>query len=65
MGRMKELAIELEEAALNRILQDISIQSVEDQVEFVYNDMVEDMLYAADPRSNGPDFDEEFDYACN
>ena len=62
MGRMKELAIELEEAALNRILQDLAAESVDDQVEFVYNDMVEDMLYAADPRSKGPDFDEEYNY---
>lgn len=62
MGRMKELAIELEEAALNRILQDLAAEAVAEQVEFVYNDMIEDMLYAADPRSNGPDFDEEYNY---
>lgn len=62
MGRMKELAIELEEAALNRILQDLAAEAVAEEVDFVYNEMIEDMLYAADPRSHGPDLDEEYDY---
>jgi len=52
-------------AVINNILAEIAQQSVEEKIDLLVQEMdeeIEALMYASDPRSYGPDFDEDYEY---
>jgi hypothetical protein len=52
-------------AVINNILAEIAQQSVEEKIDLLVQEMdeeIEALMYASDPRSHGPDFDEDYEY---
>lgn len=56
---------EIDIVVINNILAEINQQNVQDTIDELIQEMdeeIEALMYASEPRSHGPDFDEDYEY---